>query len=210
MSKSFDSINLWMTTSRIETLVDGIFAIAMTLLVLSIGIPDISSALSEPAFQQQLLGLWPKVMSYALSFWILAGFWRVNHQQFYFIKRSNPALISINIFWLLFIVLVPFSTEILGEYGNYFTANIIFQVNLFFAGVLHYLNWHYAVWKGLVDENMDENTSKFIKRINLILPVLSLIALGLSYNLHAWSNLIYLANPIFKKLFEIKYLNTSE
>ncbi|MDP3065190.1 MAG: TMEM175 family protein [Methanobacteriaceae archaeon] len=63
-------------------------------------------------------------MSYALSFWILASFWRVNHQQFYFIKRSNPTLISINIFWLLFIDMVPFSTEIIGEFGSYFSPPI--------------------------------------------------------------------------------------
>jgi len=210
MSNRSSYLNLWMTTSRIETLVDGIFAIAMTLLVLSIGVLDISSTLSEPALQQQLWALWPKVLSYALAFWILAGFWRVNHQQFYFIKRSNPGLITINIFWLLFIALVPFSTEILGEYGNYFTANLIFQLNLFFAGVLYYLNWHYAMWKGLVDENLDENTRKYMKRINLILPALSLLALGLSYYVYAWGNLIYIANPALKKIIEMKYLDTSK
>jgi len=205
MSDQSNSFKLWMTTSRIETLVDGIFAIAMTLLVLSIGIPDISSSLSESAFQQQLWALWPKLFTYALSFFILSGFWRMNHQQFYFIKRSNPALITINVFLLLFIALVPFSTEILGEYGNYFTSNVIFQLNMFFAGVLFYINWQYAVWKGLVDENINEKTITFMKRTNLILPIVSLLALGVSYYVYAWSNLIYLASPVLKKIIEKKY-----
>ncbi len=206
MSKKPDSINLWMTTSRIETLVDGIFAIAMTLLVLSIGVPDIANNLSEAAFQQQLWVLWPKLMCYALSFWILSGFWRNNHQQFQFIKRSDPTLITINVFWLLFIALVPFSTEIISEYGGtYFTANIIFQLNLLFAGILYYLNWHYSVWKGLVDENLNENTLKLMRDINLLLPLCSVLALGLSFYFFAWSSLVYLLSPFLKKVLEKKY-----
>ena len=210
MSKSFDSITLWMTTSRIETLVDGIFAIAMTLLVLSIGVPDISRTLTESAFQQQLWILWPKIMCYFLSFWILAGFWRNNHQQFYFIRRSNPTLITINVFWLLLIALMPFSTEIISEYGgSYITANLIFQVNLLLAGIIYYFNWHYSVWKGLTEDNMDEDIVQMMKAINLILPLCSVIALGLSFYVYAWSNLIYLASPIFKKIIERKYLSNS-
>lgn len=207
MSKQSDSINLWMTTSRIETLVDGIFAIAMTLLVLSIGVPDIAKGLSETAFQQQLWLLWPKLMCYALSFWILSGFWRNNHQQFQFIKRSDPTLITINIFWLLFIALMPFSTELISEFGGtYFTANLIFQLNLLFAGILYYINWQYSVWKGLVDENLNQNTIKLMRDINLILPLCSVLALGLSFYFFAWSSLVYLLSPFLKKIMEKKYL----
>ncbi len=209
MSKQFDSLNLWMTTSRIETLVDGVFAIAMTLLVLNIGVPDISFSLSETAFQQQLWVLWPKLMCYALSFWILAGFWRNNHQQFYFIKRSDPTLITINVFWLLCIALMPFSTEMIAEYGgSYFTANLIFQLNLFFAGFIYIFNWQYAVSKGLVGD-IDEKTIKFMRISNLFLPILSVLALGLSYYVLAWSNLVYLLHPVLKKIVENKYFSHS-
>lgn len=205
MSKQSDSINLWMTTSRIETLVDGIFAIAMTLLVLSIGVPNIPMNLTETAFQQQLMVLWPNLMCYALSFWILAGFWRNNHQQFQFIKRSNPTLITINVFWLLCIALMPFSTEIIAEYGGtYFTASIIFQMNLFFAGLIYILNWQYAVRKGLVDENISEKTLKLMNISNLFLPILSLVALGLAFYVLAWSSVVYLAHPFLKKIIEKK------
>jgi len=63
-----------MKTSRIETLVDGIFAISMILIVLTIDIPNIPSFLSEIAFQQQLGVLWPQLLCYFLSFWILGWF----------------------------------------------------------------------------------------------------------------------------------------
>ncbi len=211
MPEKSDSINLWMTTSRIETLVDGIFAIAMTLLVLTITVPDISLNLSEAAFQRQLEVLWPQLMCYALSFWILAGFWRNNHQQFQFIKRSNPTLITINVFWLLCICLMPFSTEIIAKYGGtYFTASLIFQLNLFFAGFIYIFNWQYAVRKGLVDENIDEKTLKKMNIFSVILPILSLLALGLAYYFYAWSSLVYLAHPFLKFIIEKKYVDTSK
>lgn len=201
MTKYSDSLNNWVTTSRIETLVDGVFAIAMTLLVLSIGVPDVSSVLNEAAFQEQLWHLWPKLFCYALSFWILSGFWRTNHQQFYFIKRSDTTLITINIFWLLFIAMVPFSTELIGEFGgHYFTANLVFQMNLFLAGVLYCVNWIYALRKGLVDENLDEVSAKLITRTSMIFPVLAIVALGLSYYFFAWANLVYIATPLVKRL----------
>jgi len=210
MSENSPSLNLWMTTSRLETLVDGIFAIAMTLLVLNIGVPEISTHLTESAFQSQLLTLWPKLMCYGLSFWILAGFWRNNHQQFYFIKRSNPTLITINVFWLLLIALMPFSTEIISEYGGtYFTANIIFQLNLFFAGLLYGINWLYAVKAGLVDEDLNKQTLALINKYNVITPILSIFALAFSFYFFAWSNVIYLLGPLLKSLIDKKYSRES-
>ncbi|MBP1946854.1 TMEM175 family protein [Methanobacterium petrolearium] len=210
MSDQSNSINLWMTTSRIETLVDGIFAIAMTLLVLSIGVPTITGNLNETAFQHELLALWSNILCYALSFWILSGFWRNNHQQFQFIKRSNPTLITINVVWLLFIALMPFSTEIIAEYGGtYFTANVIFQLNLFLAGFLYIINWQYATRNGLLDEDISERTIKMLNISSVILPTLSLIALVLSYYVLAWSSLVYLIHPFLKKMLQNKFLDNS-
>ncbi|HIH62449.1 MAG TPA: DUF1211 domain-containing protein [Methanobacteriales archaeon] len=193
-----------MKTSRIETLVDGIFAISMTLLVLTLDIPNIPSSLSETAFQRQLGVLWPQLLCYFLSFWILGGLWRVNHQQFNFIKRTNPTLITINIFCLILIAMIPFSTEMVSTYGiSYFTANIIFQANQLLAGILYYVNWEYALWNGLAE--VDGRTSRFIKDSSLVLPICSIIAMGLSFYMYAWSNLIYLTIPAFKKVLERKY-----
>ena len=196
--------SILMKTSRIETLVDGIFAISMTLLVLTLNIPQIHTSLSETAFQQQLGVLWPQMLCYFLSFWILGGLWRVNHQHFHFIKRTDQTLITINIFYLLFVAMIPFSTEMVSTYGSsYFTANIIFQTNQLLAGMLYYTSWKYAFWNGLAD--VDKRTGRFIEYNSLILPICSIIAMILSFYIYAWSNLIYLTIPAFKKVLERKY-----
>jgi uncharacterized membrane protein len=191
-----------MNTRRIETLVDGIFAIAMTLLVLSIGVPNIPTHISEAAFQQQLFALWPKIAIYALSFWVLAIFWRINHQQFYLIKKSDRTLLNINILFLLFIALMPFSTEILGEYGHFYTANILFHVNLLLAGIMYYINWYYASYKNFLDKDLDKKSIDKITKMNLILPLMSIIAIGLSFYIFAYSSLIYLTSIIWKIIID--------
>lgn len=199
MSQYSDS-NLWMTTKRIETLVDGIFAIAMTLLVLSIVVPDNLGSLSEAAFQANLTKIIPKLFIYGLSFLLLASFWRANHKQFYHIKSANPSFLTINIVWLMFVSLVPFSTTLMGEYGHYYTSNVIFQTNLFMVGILNYLIWYYAAKNNLVDEKMDPDMISRYKKFNLYLPILSLMAIVLSFFIYSWSSLIYLFGFIFRRL----------
>jgi uncharacterized membrane protein len=196
-----DYVDSWMSTRRIETLVDGIFAISMTLLVLTIGIPTISSSVSESAFQQQIALLAPKVFIYALSFWILSNFWRVNHQQFHFIKRVNRRLITINIFWLLFVALLPFSTSLIGNYGHFYTSSVIFNLNMLLIGLLYSLNWYYASEKGFV-ENLDKKTIKSLRRRNLILPILSVIAIGLSFFVYAYSAWVYVLTPFLVRFLQ--------
>ncbi|MEM4525611.1 MAG: TMEM175 family protein [Methanothermobacter sp.] len=71
----------------------------MTLLVLTFNVPNIPTSLTEAAFQQRLGVLWPQLLCYFLSFLTLSGVWRVNHQHFNFIKRTNSTLVTINIFF---------------------------------------------------------------------------------------------------------------
>lgn len=92
-----------------------------------------------------------------------------------------------------------------SEYGaSYFAANIIFQVNQLLAGTLYYINWDYSVRKSLVDD-VDVSVMKFIKANSLILPICSIMAMGLSLYLYGWSNLIFLIIPVLKKLVERVY-----
>jgi uncharacterized membrane protein len=204
MNSKNSDVNLWLTTSRLETLVDGIFAIAMTLLVLNLVVPTGLSALSEAAFQAQLTPLIPDLFIYALSFWLLSSFWRMNHQQFYFIERSNPTMVRINMIWLLFVALMPFSTNLMVNYSEFYTSNVIFQLNLFLIGFFYLLNWYYASKNNLVQKGIDEKTLQYFKMANLVMPTLSLMALGLSFFIYGWSSLIYFLIPVLKKILLLK------
>ena len=83
------SQELGLTPRRLEALTDGIFAIAMTLLVLTLNIGKITEGLTSASLHKLLLEQIPKFYNYALSFVLLAIFWMVHHQQFHFIKQTN-------------------------------------------------------------------------------------------------------------------------
>ena len=179
---------------RIETLVDGIFAIAMTLLVLGIAVPSVANP-TEASLYKALFDLLPNFYSYFISFVLLAVFWRINHLQFNRIKRADGTLLWIIIIWLLFVALVPFSAFFVGEYGNFQIPNIFFDLNLFFIGFLLFLNWRHAINQGLVDK-VDEETLKSSLKVNLMLPVISLVSAGITFLPfmnewgYGWSSLI--------------------
>ncbi|AXV37741.1 MAG: DUF1211 domain-containing protein [Methanobacteriaceae archaeon] len=195
--------DVWMTTQRIETLVDGIFAISMTLLVLNLDIPQITGVVSNAAIWNALVNLWPKIFTYGLSFVLLAIFWRVNHQQFYLIKKSDTTLLWINIFWLMFVALVPFSTSLVGEYGEFEISELFFQINFLLIGIFFNLNWRYAVSRGLLEESVTPEKIEHVKRINIVLPVAAVFAIILVFIIPSYSSLAYLLIYIFKGLFKM-------
>ncbi|WP_414470043.1 TMEM175 family protein [Methanobacterium sp. ACI-7] len=193
--------SLWETTSRIETLVDGIFAIAMTLLVLNIDVPQIMYPASNAVIIQSILDLSTKFFNFALSFILLAIFWRVNHQQFYKIKKADGPFLWITVIWLLFVVLVPFSTSLTGEYGYLESAQVFFNLNLFLIGIMSASIWYYATGKKYVNDLTPEEIRK-TRRTNLILPIVSLIAIGIAFISPSWCGLTYAFIPIVKKIMD--------
>ena len=129
-------------TGRIETLVDGVFAIAMTLLVLEL----IPSGATE-GLLPSLAKIWPKFYAYTMGFLVLGIFWALHHSMFRYIQRTDEILLWLNILFLLFVALIPFSTAILGQriisaaavvlYGSNMVA-----VSLFLGGMWWYATQH--------------------------------------------------------------------
>lgn len=103
-----------MNTSRVEAFSDGVFAVAITLLVLQFIVPDVQSGKLLSA----LLGQWPQLVTYVASFLTVGVVW-VNHHAFFRGLRAVDRTIQfINLVLLLAVVLVPYPTELLGRYLN--------------------------------------------------------------------------------------------
>lgn len=197
-SNNYADTGISMTTKRIETLVDGIFAIAMTLLVLGLDVPRISYPATNDQILNILIGMSPQFFIYFLSFVLLATFWRINHSQFNLIKKIDQGLLWINVFWLLLVALVPFSTNLVGDYGYLTVPMVFFHLNLFLIGALFNLNWYYAVKHNFIDEKVDKHFIESSRNINLTLPVCALIAIGLAFITPEFSSLVYLATFFVK------------
>lgn len=199
MNKS-ESSTLFMSTGRLETLVDGIFAIAMTLLVLALAVPDIYGPLSELAVQNALHSLIPSFYTMVISFILLALFWSNHHRAFHQIKKMDTTLLWINVVWLLFIVLVPFSASLTGKYGQFPISHIIFNLNMLGIAFFLFLNWYYADRRNFIHEEVVNKKISIATKTNLLFISISILALVLSFIVPRFSALVYLL------IFPLEYL----
>jgi len=101
--------------TRIVAFTDGVFAIAITLLVLSLGVPE---RLAGPDLHDFLLEAWPQFFAYFLSFAVIGRFWISHHELFSLFGDFDRRLLMLNLAYLSLVVLIPFPTELLGDYGD--------------------------------------------------------------------------------------------
>jgi len=132
---------------RIEALADGIFAVAMTLLVLDIKMPESVTYATNADVWRRLAGLEHAVASYVISFFMLSVYWIGHHVQFHFIERADRGLLWINLYLLLCICLVPFTTDLVGDNVHLHAPALLYGTNLLliaaaFFGQLAYLQRH--------------------------------------------------------------------
>ena len=170
-------------TSRIEALSDGLFAIVMTLLVLELTIPEIPKLLAAEQLHLKLLELWPKFATYALSFITLGLMWSFHRIIFQHIRRVDGRIVWLNILYLMFVAVVPFSTAILGEYSIFATAAVVlWGANGFLIMLMmNILLWYVLKNKHLLNEDISPLEIMQLK-INAAASVtLLLVAVGLSF-----------------------------
>jgi uncharacterized membrane protein len=113
--------------SRIVAFSDGVFAIAITLLVLNLSLG------SDVPRDEIAAAIWDQrgnFLAYAISFAVIGRFWLVHHRFFSEVTAFNNRLLSLNMLYLAFIVLIPFSSEVLGEYGGETASVVVYAVNL--------------------------------------------------------------------------------
>jgi uncharacterized membrane protein len=133
---------------RIVAFSDGVFSIAITLLVLNLGI---EKGLTEGQIDDALWNLREDLLAYAISFAVIGRFWLVHHRFFSEVKAFDARLIGLNMLYLGWIVLIPFSSEVLGEYGGTTTGVVIYSVNLALVVLLGQLMSAYARRRGLTE-----------------------------------------------------------
>ena len=120
---------------RLILFTDAVFAIAITLLVIEIRVPELHHATEADAVQG-LLRLIPKFIGFFISFFVIAIYWVAHHRIFRFVRRLSTGLIWINLFFLLGIVLMPFTTAYQSEYSLLRTPWIVYSVNIIVVGLM--------------------------------------------------------------------------
>jgi uncharacterized membrane protein len=167
---------------RIVFFSDAVFAIAITLLVLDIKVPEIPNNLVAEELPGQLLALWPKYFGYVLSFLFIITFWSIHHSIFSVIRGYDRGLIWLNSIFLMFVAFVPFPTSLLSEYGDHQLPVAIYAATLAIGRLLlTVIYWYATSGHRLVDPELTPQTVRFFLLRGLTIPVISLLTIGISF-----------------------------
>jgi uncharacterized membrane protein len=202
LSDAADTPASTMTKSRIEALSDGIFAVAMTLLVLDIKMPESISYASDAEMLARLVSLEHAAASYVVSFVMLAMFWVLHHSQFHHIQRSDRGLLWINLYLLLSVCLVPFTTDLVGDNVRLRLPALLYGANLLLVasalGVqVAYLRRH----PELAQPGFGPDTSAMLLRQVAPYGVVPLLSIGLAFYSPRLALYLYLLLPLFQASF---------
>lgn len=190
---------------RLAALSDGIFAVAMTLLVLDLRTPASATISSEDDLMRSLANLGPHLLMYAMSFLTLGIFWAGQQTQLNHFARSDRNLTWIHLAFLFCVSIMPFATRLLSEFIRFRVALLIYWGNILALGVVMLLGWRYAIRAGLLKPGTDATVGKAFE--TRVLVAQSLYALGAAlcfvstYLSIAWIVLVQLNYAIAPRQF---------
>lgn len=193
-----------MGTGRLEAFSDGVFAVAITLLVLNIQLPQgiPQNILQDPTSLEQtiegnLRNAIPEILSYIVSFVIIGVYWVGHHNTCHYIKRSDRTLLWINILFLMCIVFIPYPTGLIGRYPFTPAVIVIYGGTLVVTGSVLQLIWWYATHHHrLVERDIDPALVKKATRRNMLPPLSYLGAIIISFISPPVSLLIFAFVPL--------------
>jgi uncharacterized membrane protein len=197
MSDENEVEGLFLTKGRLEGLSDGIFAFAMTLLVVGLDLPDKTTIVQSTGFAMDtLVSLESDFLHYILAFLILGAFWLSHHTQLHSVKRIDKLYVWLNLSVLLFVALLPFSTSFSGDFPKVPVGAMVFEASLFAIGIAMFCQWLYATQgHRLVEPTLDEGYIRYIRISNLIVPLVSVVGILIALAGNTWSSVVYLALP---------------
>jgi uncharacterized membrane protein len=134
--------------ARIVAFTDGVFAIAITIIVLGIDVPD---ELPGPRLHDFLVEEWPQLFAYFLSFAVIGRHWVSHHHMFGMLQNFDQRLIALNLVYLSLVVLIPFPTNLLGEYGGETAPIVLYAFVIATSSLLSWLMLRYALASGHVE-----------------------------------------------------------
>jgi len=180
---SRDNSYMGLKPARVEAISDGVFAIVMTLLVIELSVPVVLKLNAAEELGGMLLEMWPKIFAFVISFMVLGLLWFTHHSQFHYTRRSNGTLAWLNILFLMFVSLIPFSTALIGEYHIYSKVAVIFWgANGFFCLLMLNIIYWYSTYKHrLIDKELKPKALRLGQIPIIVVAIAFILAIGLSF-----------------------------
>jgi uncharacterized membrane protein len=159
-----------LSKGRMEALSDGVFAIAMTLLVLELKVPDLPKSVNATELLHKIGEEMPSFFSFTISFLYCGMLWVFHHLAMHFVRHLQIALVWLNLLFLMSISVMPFSCGLLGHFLRNRAAQEIYFANMFVAAALLAAQWLVAKRKKLINED-DPRASTLMGQQIMFFPV---------------------------------------
>jgi uncharacterized membrane protein len=150
------------SVERLAALSDGIFGVAMTLLLLELHVPEKTHIQSDADLRRELVRLAPELVVYLMSFITLGIFWVGQQTQLNHLARSERHLTWLHLAFLFAVTIVPFSTRLLTAFIMYRTALLVYWLNILLLGVLVYACWVRSMRAGLLKQGISRDVQAAI------------------------------------------------
>ena len=165
------------TVDRVVQFSDGVFTVALTLLVVDLAVPDLAPGFSEADLRRALEAQFPNVEAFLLTFWVVAAYWLTHHRHFVLIHRYDGRLLLLNLVFLMTIVFIPWPTAVLGHYGSYVTSWVVYASAMAAIGLAATALW----WYGSGDHGLADGVTSELRRYYavraLIQPAMFLLSI---------------------------------
>jgi len=182
--------------ARLEAFSDGVFAIAITLLVLDLHVPDVGDGSLAHALWRQ----WPADASYVVSFLTIGIIWVNHHNVFRHLERCDRRLLLLNVLMLLTVALIPYPTALISHYArtpNATAAAVFYGAVMVVMAIFFNAIWHYSIRSGLLAAGADQREVSGITRSFVPGPFLYLTGTLLAFVNADASLLVYAALAVF-------------
>jgi len=165
---------------RLVQFSDGVFTVALTLLVIDIAVPTLPNGVAEKDLVNELVGQVPNIEAFLLTFWVVGLYWLTHHRHFQFIHRYDSRLLLLNLLLLLTVCFIPWPTAVLGHYGGYFSVWVLYALSMAAMGFATAGVWAYASGKaGLVDGVTPELRRYYLLRA-LVQPLVFVVSIPIA------------------------------
>jgi uncharacterized membrane protein len=195
---------------RIVFFSDAVMAIAITLLVIDLKLPDLEPPVTNTMLLEQLQALTPRIVSFVISFAVVGIYWSSHHRYFRLIKRFDGRLIGLNLIFLFFVALMPFFASLLGQFGFLPLGVIAYGLAVSLIGFSIGAIWWYASWHHrLIGMEVDPTFIRNRNLLALIIPLVFLLSVPFAWINPLISMLIWWVAP-FISLLMFRLLNRKD
>jgi uncharacterized membrane protein len=201
------------SVDRLVQFSDGVFTVALTLLVIDIAVPNLPAGATESALVNELASQVPNILAFLLTFWVVAAFWLNHHRFFTFIRRYDGRLILLNLIFLMTVCFIPWPTAVLGHYGSYLATWVLYALSMAAIGIMALAIWVYASNKPSLVDDVTPDLRRYYAARAAVEPVFFLIsvpiaAVSLTAGQLAWAGMyvaLWLVNRRFRRTVDARH-----